>query len=42
VAGQLILGARGSPIAMSFKRFAQDRVDKFTVHLTPPFSPLPY
>jgi hypothetical protein len=28
-----ITGVRGSKITMVFKRFAQDKVDKFTVHL---------
>ena len=33
MASKLILGERGTKISMVFKRFAQDKVDKFTVHL---------
>jgi len=33
MASKLILGERGTKISMIFKRFAQDKVDKFTVHL---------
>jgi len=34
IASQLILGQKGTQISMTFKRFAQDKVHKFTITLT--------